>query len=507
MKTESDISKSRGDTSYPKTPKSDSAPDWNLFGETPRYIAAGLRIRPELALAYMTSVLGGLAGAFARLDGFLGERHHPALPLVLADRHPSKARSLCRLATGPVLHYSDWERRKLQALSPELFELHHSQRGAAIRQSNLRLLEALGQTFSDEDAIAAERSDLLRHRQNYQPSVMLSSPEPGTFDALRGSVVDEHPLIVDTGGRLIRNAIQPHPKQKEWQALLERITEGARDGIDLCAGEGSPETLSKVRRFRSPFLIHLPHELVGHTLLHPVAANLFEVGVLLPTEGIDGSLVWSDKNFEIARKVVGKYRDALNKVLWARRDNSGVAYTATRPIPELIEGQDKLHDRIDCLPSEVRRFCGGLTDLPLRLLWTALLLDDRKGKQVEQSVPGVLQTARWCVERHIEMVTDTLEAVRRRELEEGAIRMLRKLTEIPHLPCKFADLARKYHFQGGEVLEPILRFLCNEGLTFWDPAQNRIDLLECHAPPQWLVARKSATAGALTLPSRSPDAT
>jgi len=483
------------------------APEWNLFGETPRYIAAGLRIRPELVLAYATSVLGGLAGAFARLDGFLGERHHPALPLVLADRHPSKARSLCRLATEPVLHYSDWERRKVQALDPELFQLHHSQRGAAVSQSNLRLLEALGQSFGDENAIAAERSDLLRHRLNYQPSVMLSSPEPGTFDALRGSVVDEHPLIVDTGGRLIRNAVQPHPKQREWQALLERITEGARDGIDLCAGEGSPETLSKVRRFRSPFLIHLPHELVGHALLHPVAANLFEVGVLLPTEGIDGSLVWSDTNFEIARKVVGKYRDALNEVLWARRDNSGVAYTAARPIPELIEGQDKLHDRIDGLPSEVRRYCAGLIDLPLRLLWTALLLDDRKGRNVAQSVPGVLQTARWCVERHIELVTETLEAVRRRELEEAAVLMLRKLAELQHLPCKFADLARKYRFQSREVLEPILGFLCGEGLTFWDPAQNRIDLVECHAPPQWLVARKSGNTGALTLPSRSSDAT
>lgn len=507
MKTESDSYQDGGDTSKPKRAKSNSSPNWNLFGETPRYIAAGLRIRPELALAYMTSVLGGLAGAFARLDGLLGERHHPALPLVLADRHPSKARSLCQLATGPMMLYSDWERRKVQALDPELFEQHHSQKGAAIPQSNLRLLEALGQTFSDEDAIAAERSDLLRHRQNYQPSVMLSSPEPETFDALRGSVVDEHPLIVDSGGRLIRNAIQPHPKQREWQALLERITEGARDGIDLCAGEGSPETLSKVRRFRSPFLIHLPHELVGHALLHPAAANVFEVGVLLPTEGIEGSLVWSDTNFVTARKVVGKYRDALNEVLWARRDNSGVAYTATRPIPELIEGQDKLHDRIDGLPSEVRRYCGGLIDLPLRLLWTVLLLDDRKGRQVEHSVPGVMETARWCVERHIELVTDTLEAVRRREMEDAAVLMLRKLAELPHLPCKFADLARKYRFQSREVLEPILVFLCGEGLTFWDPEQNRIDLLECHAPPQWLVARKSGNPGALTLPSRSPDAT
>src|SRR5690606_22973948 len=116
-------------------------------------------------------------------------------------------------------------------------------------------------------------------------------------------------------------------------------------------------------------------------------------------------------------------------------------------------------------------------DLPLRLLWTTLLLDDRKGKHVTHFVPGVLQTARWSVERHIELVTESLETQQRREMEEAALAMLRKLGELQYLPCKFADLARKHRFQSRDLLEPVLRFLCDEGLASWDPEQNRIDLL------------------------------
>lgn len=503
MKTESDSSKSRGDTQYPKTPKSDSTPDWDLYGATPKFIAAGLRLRPELVLAYLSSTLGGLAGAFARMTGFLGERHHPALSLVLAELHPSKARSLHQLAIEPALHFSDWERRKSQALSPEWFEQHHTHQGAKVRQSNLTLLDELDRDFNNQNVVASERSDLLRHRQNYQPSIILTSPEPKTFDELRGSVFDEHPLIIDSGGRLIRNVVQPHPKQKDWQALLERIVEGARGGIDQLVGESSPTTLDRARRVRTPFLLHLPYELSGQALLHPGTTIMFEVGMLLPTEGIDGNLIPTEKNYQSARNVVGKYRARVNEVLWSRMDNSGVSFAMSKPIPELIEGQDEIHDRIDSLPSALRRSCGGLVDLPLRLLWTALLLDDPKAENVPAFVPGVLLAARWCVENQIKLVTEALGAEQRREMEEAAWVMLRKLGEIPNLPCRFSDVARKYRFQRKDLLEPVLKFLSEERLTSWDPEQNRIDLLECDSPPEWLIARKPGNLSALTLPSRS----
>jgi len=81
-------------TRKPKRSKSEEAPAWDLFGDTPRFIAAGLRLRPELTLAHMASTLGGLSGPFARMTGFLGEYHHPAVPMVLAVRHPGRARQI-----------------------------------------------------------------------------------------------------------------------------------------------------------------------------------------------------------------------------------------------------------------------------------------------------------------------------------------------------------------------------------------------------------------------------
>jgi len=485
--------------------KNDTAPAWDLFGDTPRFIAAGLRLRPELTLAYMASTLGGLSGPFARMNGFLGERHHPALPLVLSVRHPGRARHLEQLTIDPALNFDEWNRRKSQVLDPTHFHEHHGYEASAIRQENIGLLDALDASFRDADKIAAAETTLLRHRQHFQPAVMLTAPDPKTFDEVRGAVFDESPLVVDTGGRLIRNATLPHPEQRSWQSLLERIIEGARGGIDQPAGKGSPDTLSRVRRTRTPFLLHLPSELSGHTLMHPASANVFEVALLLPTTGIDGRLVSSKANFQLARRAVQQYREALNQVLWSRMDNSGVAFELTQPIPELLDGQDELHDRIDGLPSAVRRSCGGLANLPLRLLWTSLLLDDPQAKRVQSFVPGALQAARWCVDSQIELVTTALEAEERREQEEAAALMLRKLGEIPALPCKFADIARKYRHQRRELLEPTLQFLSDEKLVSWKPDLNQIDLCDCAQSPEWLDQSSRATGqGKLTLPTRSP---
>ena len=485
--------------------KNGTAPDWDLFGATPRFIAAGLRLRPELTLAHMASTLGGLSGPFARMTGFLGEYHHPAVPMVLAVSHPGRARHLEQITIEPALYFDEWKRRKSQALDPTHFHQHHGYEASVMRQENIGLLNALDSSFKDADKIAAAETTLLRHRQQSQPSVMLTAPDPKTFDQVRGAVFDESPLVVDTGGRFIRNATLPHPEQRSWQYLLERIVEGARGGIDQLVGASSPDTLSKVRRTRTPFLVHLPSELSGHALLHPSSANLFEVALLLPTSGINGSLVPSKANFQFARQAVDRYGKALNHVLWSRMDNSGVAFALTQPIPQLLEGQDELHDQIDRLPSAVRRYCGGLANLPLRLLWTCLLLDDPQAKSVQRFVPGALQAARWCIDHQIELVTTALEAEERREQEEAAALMLRKLGEISVLPCKFADIARKYRHQRRELLEPTLQFLCEEKLVSWNPDLNQIDLCDGAQQPEWLDQSSRATGqGKLTLPTRSP---
>lgn len=75
-----------------------SSPDWDIFGVTPRYLAAGLCVPPELLLTTIASTLGGPAGPFARVSGFFGERHAPANPLVLVTVHPGRARHFEQLA-------------------------------------------------------------------------------------------------------------------------------------------------------------------------------------------------------------------------------------------------------------------------------------------------------------------------------------------------------------------------------------------------------------------------
>ena len=476
----------------PKPPKgpdsSESAPQWKVFGATPRYLAAGLRVRPELLLTYMASVLGGLAGPFARMSGFFGEQHSPAIPLTLAVGHTGRARHLEQLAVEPATRFDDWNRRKVQAFDPKWFEEHHRFEGCRVRQAQLGLLEELERELPDQDRIAGDRNILLRHQQNRQAVVMLTSPDPKTFDQVRGSVFDESPLIFDGGGRLIRNAILPHSKQADWQQLLERILAGARQGMDQPVGPSRVETLDSTRRTRTPFLFHLPRELTGMALLHPATANLFEVGLIVPTETISTHLIPSEENHATARQCLGRYQNAVNEVLWSRLDNSGVMMSLAKPLPELIEGQDELEDLLDSLPSMIRRYCGGLHDLPLRLPWTALLIDDPKAENAVNFVPGVLATARWCIDRQVGLIRDALEAEKRRELEDAAALMWRKLCDLGR-PCKLGDLQRKYHDQRRERLEPILLFLEEHGLATWDPLQNQIELRLPDIRPEWLEGR------------------
>lgn len=473
----------------PKGPKDtdSSGPLWDNFGITPRYLAAGLCVRPELMLAYMTSTLGGLAGPFARMSGFFDERHPPAIPMILAVGNQGRARHLEQLVVDPATRFDDWNRRKVQALDPKWFEDHHFL-GSHMKQAHMGLMNELEQDCPNHDFIARDRNTLLRHQQNRQPVVMLTSPDPKTFDQVRGSVFDESPLIFDGGGRLIRNAIMSHPKQAEWQHLLERIIAGARQGVDQPAGQSGVETLNSTRRTRTPFLIHLPGELSGMALHHPATANLFEVGVILPTEIVAGRLTPSAENYVTARQAMKNYTDAVNKVLWSRLDNSGVVLALTKPMPTLIEGEEELEAQLDGLPSMIRRYCGGLYGLPLRLLWTALLLDDPQAKNASHLVPGVLATARWCIDRQVGLIRDALEAKQRRELRESAAVMWRKLCDLGR-PCKLGDLQRKYHGERREHLEPVLLFLVEQGLATWDPRQNQIELRLLDVRPEWLEGR------------------
>ena len=468
------------------------SPDWDMFGTTPRFLAAGQRVRPELLLTTMASTLGGLAGPFARMSGFFGERHAPAIPLVLVTGHPGRARHLEQLIIEPATRFDNWNRRKAQALDPQLFDEQHLLQGCRVRQAQLSLMAESEGDYPNNDSIARDRAILLRHRQNRQPVVMLTSPDPKTFDQVRGSVFDECPLIYDGGGRLIRNAILPNPQQANWQHLLERILAGASQGVDQPAGSSDVETLNSTRRTRTPFFIQLPSELAGRALLHPVTANLFEVGVMVPTETVAGRLNPSKENYSTSRHAAANYQRAVNEVLWSRLDNSGVALSLENPIPALIEGQEALEDMLDNLPSIIKRYCGGLYGLPLRLLWTALLLDDPRAKNPTFFIPGVLATARWCIDRQVALIRDALETEKRRELEEAAVVMLRKLGDLGR-PCKLGDLQRKYHDKLREQLEPVLCFLVEQGLVTWDPLQNQIELRLPDIRPEWLAGRISRT--------------
>ncbi len=463
--------------------------DMDLFGATPRLIASGLGVRPELVLTYLTSVLGGMAGSFARIRGSMGGSQSPGLPLVLEERHPGRGRNLADVALGPVQHFNDWERRQLQAIIPEWHGEHHAFEVSKVKNTHKGFMTNLDSDMCVDHEIAGEQSVLWRYRQNWQPSVLLNSPEPGSFEKVLGSVFDACPLVVDLGGSVVRRVLEGQSQAGAWPGLLRRIVEGARGGFDAPLQANGPPVMNSTLRVRTPFLMHLPTYEVASALLHPVTAPLFEVAVLLPTERVAGGPATGAGLHAEASRVVGGYRDAVNRVLWSRLDGGGVDFSLIRPCPALLEGIDDIERTIERLPDSVRRLCGGLYGLPLRLLWTALVLDSPKGDATfAELVPGVMQTARWCVERQSERILEVLEEERLRSLREAAATMWRKLHSLS-LPCRFSDLLRKYHRQRKEFLLPVLEFLREEQIVRCDSRHGGIELMPDHPMPSWLGPR------------------
>jgi len=459
--------------------------DWDSYPRTIAHIAAGLGLRPEPVWAYLSAALGGMAGPGAHMFGILGEAHSPTVPLVLAVQHPGAARLLDQVAVEPAVHFNDWHRRQSQAFFPDWYEadLNHLPHG--IRQEHSELVGLVNRSDSNAEEIAEKRRELLHRRQVYQPAVLLNSPSPATFDKLLGSVFDEAPLIRDTGGALLRNSLTPGPAQRDWRELLRRIVEGARGGTDQPAGrrEHGPGRLDDAVTTRSPFIMHLPGELVGRSLLDPATANVFEVAIIIPTAKLEGRL--QPSLMDAARQLLNAYRQTVNQVLWARFDDSGVDFQLSGDSTRFIDACFAVDDKLDRLPAKIRRYCGGLYDLPLRLLWAALALGDTDQGTLASITKSVIATTHWCIDQQVSLIREALDEEADRLLHDAAVVMLDKLRALPK-PCKLSELLRRYHRQNKDQHLPVLGFLEAEGLVEWRPEEKQINLVECLSPPQWL---------------------
>jgi hypothetical protein len=457
---------------------------WKHFPPVLAQLALAMGLRPEPLWTYLASVLGGLGGPFAKIHGLLGEALDPSIPLILSVQHPGRARHLQQLALGPAINFNDWRRRHMAALDPVWYAEDLSSLSKGIRQYHAGLVELLQHPDGWGDDIAQHRRKLLEIRQNYQPSLLLSSPTPETFDKIRATVMDASPLITDPGGDVIRRCLYPGKDRQSWIDMMAKLVAGARGGFDETTANpaSGPPSMGGALRQRTPFVIHLPHELAGLTLCDPHTANLLEVAVLIPTETIDTE--FDPQNLADAKSALLRYHRAIEEVLWARTDNGGVNFSIERWSGEFGRGCRQLEEKIDSQPSEVRRLCGGLHDLPHRLLFAGLLLRDSSHRGVEDLVPGVLLTADWCVNQQISLIREALREQERRSLLDAAIAMVKKLEELPR-PCKLSELLRKYHHQSKELHLPILTFLSEQGAIDWKPATNEIRLIELGGAGDW----------------------
>jgi hypothetical protein len=469
----------------------DSGPEPAPLGQTPTLLAAGLGVLPEVALVHMTAVLGGLAGPHAWMGGALDERHRPALPLILLSGHPGRTRALEQMMVEPAIRFTDRRRADAMAYMPERFQSDETFPGSRVIMEQKRQFESLAERPLLGDESCETPRIILAQRQCRQPSLMITSPTPETYDEVRGSVFDEAPLVFDPAGNLICQALQPGKPQPLWRALLRRIVEGSRWGLDQPAGASSAPRLNAISRTLTPLLIHLGPDWLAPMLADPVVATVLETAILIDSPETVQSPHRPAIDYQAAREVALRYREAVGRVLQARVNTGGIGFQLKVLPPGLVEGQHEIEQRLDGLPPAIARHCWGLYDLPLRLLWASLVVDDPHGRHApDHWVPGVLWTARWCVDRQVRLIGEALEAERRRKLLDAARLMFQKLLDLPQ-PCRLADLVRRFHCQQRERHMPVLELLDHEGGLSWDPHANQIQLLVRKLPERLAPATPS----------------
>lgn len=440
---------------------------WDLFSPSIRRLAVAFRVRPELLLTYLTSAIGGVSGSQSRLAGGNGEFYSPALPMILAVRHPGVALKLQTLAIEPAQRFDDSRRHSAHAIIPEKYEEFTCTPLSPRQNSHLEIANST-------DPLSARQIRTLELLKTvYEPALLITAPEPSSFSAVAAGVFDNSPLVFDPGGRVIRKAIQAGPKQKAWAELLETLGAGARGGADLIRERS--DSYHRLQRLHSPFLLHLPAELMGAALHHPSSADLMECAVTVPTERISSENLPPRETHTNLEGALSDLNGLIQDVLWARLSSSGVSSKPKQLPPEWDEHLEYIESRIDALPSHIRRFCGGLYGLPQRFLWTVLAMEEpedpgltkQHSPEASPYLEGAIATAHWCVDQQIALIKTGLEEERLRQLQQSALVMVQKLKSMT-TPAKFSDLARRYHIQSRELHLPILELLEQEGVLSWD---------------------------------------
>jgi len=451
---------------------------WNDFDPKIQFLAASARVRPELMLAYATAALGGISGIRSSIQGLVGEERHPALSLLVVPEQPSRSEALTSCVVEPLRATQDNTRSRNRASGGKLRPTDHVPLG---RQSESILKELLNTTSEEDGHIRKAREEYAAETRRCMNSSFMISPTPSAFARLRSELRDGHGLVFDPRARILRESYGDGKDRAKWQHLLRSTIDGSDFGAEE-DGSVKSEVFSSRFTQRSPFLFHVSPRQMEEWWDENLLSYACQSALLLRASKIARmKRSYLSRGADAVRHLQGAVREAMD----LRYSDQGFRFTCEfgqLHHSEFFAHVEAFNDRIDELPESLHDRCHGLTGLPMKLAWTAQLLESPNTKALGHYAVSAITAANWCLGQHVEILRIHDEAAEKRRLIQDARRIFARIQK--KAPCSFRDVYRGTNSQRRSDVEPAVELLQSENVVTIQG--NRIELLEQENLPDWL---------------------
>lgn len=405
----------------------------------------------------VATVLGGIAGPMAAIDGPAGDLIHPGLNLVVAGRDHAPWRRLEELLLGPV----DACQRTMRDLSHAATQerLDHLQFSSLRDGTNAVAERSKAGLFRVPNA-PATYVDEHRHLAVLRtPSFFLRAPDGQTLGKAVPEIMDANALLVYED--LFSGVGKGTAKDKYPLGPRLAVAVGGHDEFNARDKQIGPGSLDA---FRAHLLVTTTRDEISEVVTsgNDDAQTILRHSVLL--EPATTAVV--NVNRQDVRWGYQAYYRAVKYVLDARRTGDGAQIEPKR------EALDALHAftvelQLWCqgLPARLQPYFAKTLSLPYRLHWAfvATLAPREDDKWV---LPFTLVATRQILERQRRLLDDILTDAATVEHRRARVTMMWKLAAKP---LSMRDLVRRFRVQKVEVHEPVVSELIGENLVTRHP--------------------------------------
>lgn len=419
----------------------------------------------ESALGVAT-LLSGIAGPRAVIQGPSGEKLDPGINLIIAGAHSAPWSRAEQLLVEPINRHQRMLRDLSRSTKSE--RLDHLQFVNYASDNTNKAVQITKEAEHPEEALhgLSVLSGVGREfAAMRQPTLILRSPDLRAFEAALPEVLDRAPLLYYSSGRLLSELLRKHP-DKNWIALGSHVA-AALGGQDQAFEKGDerlgPGTMELVKAnlmltcTRADLEAALSseseslHRILGKSLL------------------VDPSVIKQPRLTATSQTLKYGYQEynaAVQLALHRRRSGAEIhCKPKDAQLAKLGEFEAETGTWLAALPENLRPFFSDTLTLPYRLLWTFLTVKTFH-EQEDWCLPLAIHLTREVL-RHQATLIETLTASAEKAAWERARRVM--LGKIADRPCLLKELIRRYNIQRREVHEPILKELLSEGLIVSRP--------------------------------------